>query len=546
MHHPRNIFTYYDPSKKIWSGLPRKPIFNPVQSLGDLILQILERNANKVMQISADSGAEVTGGELRLRTIRIAQHLTRMGYGFDSKDIFTMIVRNGEHTASVMFACFALGVPVNTLDPSFQRDDLSHMFQAVRPKVIFCETESLEETIAACELAAITPRIILMGSHVEGYDQVDRLMMVTGQEELFVPTTIADPVKHLAVLICSSGTTGRSKAVCLSHSICIAHVANFFECHPSDRAFAFSSLYWLSGLVILLCGTILGATRIITRQTYRPELALDLIRKFRVSALCITPSQAYGIVHSGLAKPEDFTSIRHAFCGGSAVSTSLKRSFEQLLPGRFLEVAYGFSEIAYSVSFSKGDLYRDGSVGYPRAGTEFKIIDDNGNALDNGQDGEIVARGEFAFQGYYGMDQPFGDMLDSDGWLHSGDVGRFDADGYLYVVDRKKEMFKYNNFQISPTEIECVVQEMEGVAAVCVVGIPGEPNDLATALVVRKNDCAEVMDAEQIVRKVNLQLPDYKHLRGGVYFAKELPLTPSGKVLRRKVREMIMNLMDNK
>lgn len=279
---------------------------------------------------------------------------------------------------------------------------------------------------------------------------------------------------------------------------------------------------------------------------YRPELALDLIRKFRVSALCITPSQAYGIVHSGLAKPEDFTSIRHAFCGGSAVSTSLKRSFEQLLPGRFLEVAYGFSEIAYSVSFSKGDLYRDGSVGYPRAGTEFKIIDDNGNALDNGQDGEIVARGEFAFQGYYGMDQPFGDMLDSDGWLHSGDVGRFDADGYLYVVDRKKEMFKYNNFQISPTEIESVIQEMEGVAAVCVVGIPGEPNDLATALVVRKNDCAEVMDAEQIVRKVNLQLPDYKHLRGGVYFAKELPLTPSGKVLRRKVREIIMNLMDNK
>lgn len=546
MHHPRDIFAYYDPSTKIWSGLPRKPIFNPVQSLGDLILQILERNANKVMQISADSGAEVTGGELRLRTIRIAQHLTRMGYGSDSKDIFTMIVRNGEHTAPVMFACFALGVPVNTLDPSFQRDDLSHMFQAVRPKVIFCETESLGETIAACELAAITPRIILMGSHVEGYDQVDRLMMATGQEELFVPTRIAGPVKHLAVLICSSGTTGRSKAVCLSHSICIAHVANFFECHPSDRAFAFSSLYWLSGLVILLCGTILGATRIITRQMYRPELALDLIRKFRVSALCITPSQAYGIVHSGLAKPEDFTSIRHAFCGGSAVSTSLKRSFEQLLPGRFLEVAYGFSEIAYSVSFSKGDLYRDGSVGYPRAGTEFKIIDDNGNALDNGQDGEIVARGEFAFQGYYGMDQPFGDMLDSDGWLHSGDVGRFDADGYLYVVDRKKEMFKYNNFQISPTEIESVIQEMEGVAAVCVVGIPGEPNDLATALVVRKNDCAEVMDAEQIVRKVNLQLPDYKHLRGGVYFAKELPLTPSGKVLRRKVREIIMNLMDNK
>ncbi|XP_019525799.2 probable 4-coumarate--CoA ligase 1 [Aedes albopictus] len=546
MHSTRNVFTFYDPAAKVWSGLPRRPIFNPDQSLGDLILQILERNAGKVMQISADSGVELTGGELRLRTIRIAQNLARMGFGDHSQELFTMIARNGEHTAPVLFACFALGIPVNTLDPSFQRDDLSHMFQMVQPKVIFCETESLDETIAACEMSAISPLIILMGSTADGFDQVDRLMVATGQEEYFVPTAIADPAKHLAILICSSGTTGRPKAVCLSHSICIAHVANFFECHPSDRAFAFSSLYWLSGLIILLCGTILGATRIITRQTYRPELALDIIKNFKVSALCITPSQAYGIIHSGLSKPSHFSSIRYVFCGGSAVPTSLKRSFEKLIPGRSMEVAYGFSEIAYSVSLSKRDLYRDGSVGFPRAGTEFKIIDDDGNPLENGQEGEIVVRAEFTFLGYYGNDQARGDMLDGDGWLHSGDIGRFDDDGYLYVVDRKKEMFKYNNFPISPTEIESVIQRIEGVAAVCVVGIPGEPNDLATALVVRKSDCAEVVDATETVRKVNQQLPDYKHLRGGVYFAKELPLTPSGKVLRRKVRDFILSMKSNK
>ncbi|XP_062549577.1 probable 4-coumarate--CoA ligase 1 [Armigeres subalbatus] len=543
MHPLKNVLTFYDPSTKIWSGLRRKPIFNPHQNLGDLILQMLERNNEKVLQISADSGVELTGGELRLRSIRIAQNLMKMGHGRKmphSEDIFTMVVRNGEHTAPVLFACFALGIPVNTLDPSFERDDLSHMFKTVRPSVIFCENDILDEVVAASKSAEITPRIILMGNSVDGHYQVDRLMVATGQEQLFVPTTIADPVKHLAILVCSSGTTGRPKAVCLSHSICIAHAANFFECHPSDRPFAFSSLYWLSGLITLLCGTLMGATRIITRKSYQPQLAIDLIRNFQVTALCITPTQAYGIVHEGQALPSDFSSVRIVFCGGSAVSTSLKRSFEKLIPGRLMEVAYGFSEVAYSVSFSKQELYRDGSVGFPRAGIEFKIIDDNGNPLESGQEGEIAVKAEYMFQGYYGNDQAYSDMLDNAGWLHTGDIGRFDEDGYLYVVDRKKDMFKYNNFQISPTEIESVIQEMEGVAAVCVVGIPGEPNDLATALVVRKKNYSADLDATEIAERANHLLPDYKHLRGGVYFAEKLPLTPSGKILRREVRKLIL------
>ncbi|XP_065074848.1 probable 4-coumarate--CoA ligase 1 [Ochlerotatus camptorhynchus] len=547
MHPLKNVYTFYDPSTKIWTGLPgRKPIFNPHQSIGDLILQILERNADKVVQISADSGVEVTGAEMRLWTIRIAQNLIRMGYGGvgrQNEDMFTMIVRNGENTAPVLFACFALGIPANTLDPSFLRDDLSHMLEKVRPKVVFCENEALEETVAACDLAHVSPKIILMGHHLVGYDHVESLLKVTGQEELFTPAPIGNPEKHLAILVCSSGTTGRSKAVSLSHSICIAHVVNFFECHPSDRTFAFSSLYWLSGVLILLASTVWGATRIITRQTYRPEVALDIIGRFQVSALCITPSQAYGIIHCGQAKASAFTSIRLVFCGGSAVSTSLKRSFEKLIPGRFMEVAYGLTEIAYSVTFSKRELYRDGSVGFPRSGMEFKVVDDIGSALDVGQEGEILVRAEYVFRGYYGNEEASKDMLNSEGWLHTGDIGRFDEEGYLYVVDRKKDMFKYNNFPISPTEIECVIQQMPGVAAACVVGIPGEPNDLATALVVRREDCSGGLDAAELVRRTNESLPDYKHLRGGVYFAEELPLTPSGKVLRRMVRENILKMM---
>lgn len=189
MYPLKNVYTFFDPSTKTWSGLPgRKPIFNPGQSIGDLILQVLERNADKVMQSSVDSGVELTGAELRLRTVRIAQNLIRLGLVGERQpeDIFTVIVRNGEHTAPLVFACFALGIPVNTLDPSFLRDDLSHMFKSVRPKVVFCENESLEETVAACDLAGVKPKIILMGDKVEGYDQIRSLMIPTDRENLFV------------------------------------------------------------------------------------------------------------------------------------------------------------------------------------------------------------------------------------------------------------------------------------------------------------------------------------------------------------------------
>ncbi|XP_065075003.1 probable 4-coumarate--CoA ligase 1 [Ochlerotatus camptorhynchus] len=545
----KNVYTFYDPSTKIWSGLPRKPIFNPQQGIGDLILQILERNADKVVQISADSGVEVTGAEMRLRTIRIAQNLIRMGYGSGrhSEDIFTMIVRNGEYTAPVLFACFALGIPVNTLDPSFQRDDLSHMLETVQPKLVFCESEILEELIAACDLANVSPKIIVTEDHIDGYDHVKSLLESTGNEAAFVSVPIANPTVQLAVLLCSSGTTGRSKAVCLSHSICIAHLANFFQCNPSDRTLAFSTLYWLSGMFTLLTSTAWGATRIITRQTYDAELTLEIIERFRVSAVVLPSSQALGVVNSPNANVKALRSLRFSFTGGSMIPVSLKRSFEQLIPGRFLEVVYGFSEIALAVTFTREEFYRDGSVGFPVAGTEFKIVDDDGQALEVDQEGEILVRAEYVFGGYFGNEDATRQILDSEGWLHSGDIGRFDEDGYLYVVDRKKDIIKCSGFQVSPSEIESVIQEMPGVAAVCVVGIPAEVFDLATALVVRKGSVeSEVPDSAEIARKVEEALPWYKHLKGGVYLTNELPLTPSGKVMRRSVRDIVLRIKDGK
>ncbi|XP_055524351.1 probable 4-coumarate--CoA ligase 1 [Wyeomyia smithii] len=539
MASPRDVFTFFDPVSKVWSGLKTPSIFNPNQSLGALVLTILERNSNKVVQICADTGARTTGAEIRLRAIRIALNLKRMNYGVSKEEVFAMAVRNGEHTAPVLFACFALGIPVNTLDPSFLRDDLSHMLSTVRPKVVFCDTETLQEMLLACDLVELKPRIIVMGDKVTGFDHVDDLLVPSDAENYFVPVNISDPSKHCAIMVCSSGTTGRSKAVCLSHSICIVHVANFFDCYPDDTIFAFSSLYWLSGLIMLLVGTIWGATRVITRNTFSSKLAVDIVERFRVSVVLFPPSQASAIVNDANVGEINFDCVRLALCGGGPVSVRLRSLFNNLLPGKPLQVAYGLTEIGCAVTLTKGGIGCEESVGFPKAGMEVKIADDHGMPLDNGLEGEIYARAKFVFLGYYGNDAATGDILDDEGWLHTGDIGRFDDNGLLYVVDRKKDILKYGNFQIAPSEIEEVVQEIPGVKAVCVVGIPADGNDLPAALVVPKDGGCK---AEDILKRVEKKLGNYKQLRGGVYFTTKLPLTPSGKVLRREAKLMVMKM----
>lgn len=184
MRSPRNIFTFYDPSTKTWSGTQSPPLYNPNQSLGALVLSVLNRNPQQIAQISADTGARMTCGEMRLRTIRVAQNLARMGYNRDNT--FTMAARNGESVAPVLFACFALGIPVNTLDASFQRDDLSHMLQTVRSQVLFCDQETWPEMKVALEMVKLDPVVFIFGEKVEGCKHVDELLKETGTEDEFV------------------------------------------------------------------------------------------------------------------------------------------------------------------------------------------------------------------------------------------------------------------------------------------------------------------------------------------------------------------------
>ncbi|XP_035893081.1 4-coumarate--CoA ligase-like 5 [Anopheles stephensi] len=539
---------YYDPLTHIWTGLPTPPLYNTQQSIGQLILTMLQRSdPMHVTQINADidQGRKVTCREMYLRTVRIAEHLARLGYGKDTP-MAALASRNGEHVAPVMFACFALGIPINTLDVAFSVADFAHMFSVTRPVLVFCESDVLGVVRDAARRASIEPEYVLFEDTVEGYRHVRELLEPTGTEDTFEPTLLDDPSTHLAVVLCSSGTTGLSKGVSYSHTFCIANLPSLWLMAPTDCLLAFSSLYWLSGFASLIIGTIAQASRVITREPYTTQLAIDIMQKHRVTIAFFSPYQSNLLVNEPQLANANLPGLRLLLCGGARVSKHLYASLRRCMPSHTLiQIGYGMSECCL-ISLTDGHSYRDDCVGTLQARASARIVDEQTGqrGLPPGEPGEILLRVMVPFSGYYGNEAATAEMMGPDGWIRTGDIGYIDTDGHLYVIDRKKDIIKYAGNQISPTELEALIKQLPGVLECSVVGLPAEGTDLPAALIIRApGTVGDSVTADQVQQFVEGQVSNYKRLRGGVFFTDELPLTPSGKIIRRKCLELVQSML---
>lgn len=195
----------------------------------------------------------------------------------------------------------------------------------------------------------------------------------------------------------------------------------------------------------------------------------------------------------------DISSVRHYLCGGSTVAEELCMQMGKRLPNGNVYVGYGLSEIGGIVSFNKPP--RSGSVGLLCGGVQTKIVDDDGKLCDIIETGELCLKVPYKFTGYYGNSEMTRNAFDTDGWFITGDIGYFDADGYLYIVDRKKDILKYCNYQISPSEIESILIKHPGIKQVCVVGVPDLVcTDLPAAVIVKQDD--DIQLTEENIHKL--------------------------------------------
>lgn len=350
--------------------------------------------------------------------------------------------------------------------------------------------------------------------------------------------TVEDNSQLSVVIICSSGTTGPSKGVSLSHAAVtyqiMQSIAQSTNCQ--DRYFCYSSLYWISGFMSVITTTHFNLIRVITTQKFSSGLLLDIIRKNRIQILLTPPSQMALLLNDPNLKASDLESLLFYYCGGSHVPQEMSAAMSKLLVNGIVIVGYGLSEVAGIIAMT--DAKEKCSTGQLGFGVKIKILDEAGMSLDVNQRGEISIKTTYPFLGYYGNKEASLNCMDEEGWIRTGDIGFVDDDCDLHVVDRMKDILKYNNYQVNPSEIEALLQKLKDVIMVAVVGIPHPiSTDLPAALIVRKANSN--LTEDEVHKFIQANSNQNKWLHGGVFFFDSLPMTPSGKILKRQCKALV-------
>lgn len=209
----------FDPKTMSWRGPNVLPIYNVNVSLGHLILMVFGNSPKFVHQINADTDKRTTCHEMRLRIIQIATHLTKLGY--KKGEIVAVMASNSEYVSALAVACMTLGLPINFLSPTFNKADIDHMLGITRPKIIFCDADCLKIMEAAVQDLNLASPIYTLLEKVDGYGFLEDFLLASENDVEYVAPDLGDVSKLPAVIMCSSGTTGLSKGVSLSHSMII-------------------------------------------------------------------------------------------------------------------------------------------------------------------------------------------------------------------------------------------------------------------------------------------------------------------------------------
>ncbi|KAH8273180.1 hypothetical protein KR018_011459 [Drosophila ironensis] len=523
--------THYDPEQKIWSGSIQQSLYNDELTVGQIIFRQLQRQPQRIFQISHTDNTRLTRWQMLQNACKIGCYLRKQGFQKET-DIVGLMARNSTHVAALGYGCLFNGTPFHAVNANLEQKTIANLYRITRPRIICCdvsEYEKIKEIAASLDAVIIT-----VNGTVPGVMSVGDILKDPLPED-YEPARFSRGVDRIMAILCSSGTTGTPKAVTLSNS------RKLFETHsylgPDDVQYAPSTLDWVTGLITLVTAGAWGTVRLISSQMFSTEHFLELCEQHEVSWSIMANSHVAMLANCPQTRAQKLRSLRHLiFAGGHCLVATIKKMQSFLHGPGILRNAYGLTEVGTLVSYNHDTQSKPTSVGRLLANIRVKIVDAAGKNQGPKELGEVLCNNGQAWSGYFGNPQATAEMRDAGGWFHTGDIGYFDEDKYLHIVERKKDMLKYLGMMYYPHEVEEVIAQMPDVAEVCVFGIfrETEGDAAAASVVLRSGSKLNSSHIEDFVRKnVSVQ---FKHLHAGAQIVKQLAKSANGKVNRHAVK----------
>ncbi|WP_432355511.1 acyl-CoA synthetase [Sporosarcina sp. A2] len=516
-----------------------KELIDHVQSvrrntLGDLLLRTSERYPKKVAIVFKKQS--ISYEDLNTLVNRTANGL--LSNGIEKGDLVTVMSRNSLDFVVLNFALARIGsvmVPINYM---LTEEEIRFIIEHARVQAVFASEEFTGMIDRSLGQHKIKSKIIIGQSEI-AIDKKWISIHAIANEQPSTPPDIQIGDDDVAHVLYTSGTESRPKGVMLSHKSLISeYVSCIVDGKMSDQDIVIHALplYHSAQLHVFLGPSVyLGSTGIILEYP-SPEMILQTIEEERATVLFCPPTVWIALLRHPDFDKRDLTSLRKCYYGAAIMPMEILKELKKRLPGASLWNFYGQTEVApLATALQPEDQLRKlGSAGLPSLNVQTKIVNELDEEVPRGELGEIVHRTPHAMKGYLHDAEKTAEAF-RGGWFHSGDLGVMDEEGYLTIVDRKKDMINTGGVNVSSREVEEVIYEMAGVSEVAVISIPDSYwIEAVTAIIVPKTDSA--IQEDDVIEFCKKRLSSFK-IPKHVELASELPKNPSGKVLKRTLRD---------
>lgn len=472
-------------------------------------------------------GSVLTYRDLNSRVDRLANALT--ANGIVRGQCVALYLPNIPAFAVCYLAAIRIGAIALSINAMYKSEELNYILND-SGTVLIATTGELLPNIPFAQCPTVKQALVCEGDP-QGHPTLDAWIEKAASRRMLTDMRPNDP----AVLLYTSGTTGFPKGATLSHGNVVSnawatvHHAGYTR---DDRMILFLPMFHVFGQNFIVNATFQACATLVLHRRFVPETVLESIRRDRVSMFFAVPTIYIGLLN--LPLPDDaLASIRYEFSAAATMPREISARWTERF-GRPVFEGYGLTECSPFACYNHDFRHKFGSVGTPIENTEIRILDLDDNELPLGQWGEICIKGPGVMQGYWNKPEETRQALRS-GWLHSGDIGMLDDEGYVFIVDRVKDMINVSGFKVWPAEVEQFLYKHPAVQEVAVYGRPHPEKGerVVAAIVLREGGAAT---SEEIITYCRNHMAAYK-APAQVDFVAELPKSATGKILKRTLRD---------